>query len=162
MKNFIVKSFNRLLVFLAGALGFAGCDHSNWPAYGCPPEPYNILNISGFVVDENGDPIKDIEVSYAQVKGTEDSDTIVVDKIKSKQDGSFALDIYCYQEPIGMEKHLVIATDVDGETNGSYETDVKTLDLDDQQFYSTRKITFVLREKPTASEPEDNGEDEQA
>lgn len=41
MKNFIVKSFNRLLVFLAGALGFAGCDHSNWPAYGCPPEPYN-------------------------------------------------------------------------------------------------------------------------
>lgn len=59
MRNTFLKQFNRLLVFLAGALGFAGCDHPNWPAYGCPPEPYNILNISGFVVDENGDPIKD-------------------------------------------------------------------------------------------------------
>lgn len=159
MKNFIVKSFNRLLVFLAGALGFTGCEQPVYPTYGCPPESYCDLDISGFVVDENGEPIQDIEVSYAQVNDENDQDTVVVKKSKSKADGSFALRIWIDSEPIGVIANLVTAKDVDGETNGNYETEIKVLDQSSIVGYSNQKLSFVLREKPETPDPEDNGED---
>lgn len=154
MKN-IAKLLNGLMAFVLGALGFSslmGC-----AAYGCPPEPYNALHVSGFVVNENGEPIKNIEVSYAQVNGTENPDTVVIGKIKSKSDGSFDLNLAGF-DITGFESgHLVIATDVDGDANGSYETEVKEITMaDDSYSRTTYRMTFVMKEKRTTPDVEED------
>lgn len=162
MKEKLVSLFNSVLAMVAAALGLSSCDGPfPAPMYGCPYDPYKMLDMSGYVVDEEGNPIEDIKVSLAKVTESTDGalDTVDLQSTKSKTDGDFSM--YIRIDPYD-SKYLLVATDVDGDANGSFETGVKTLELDNQQYQSTQRVTFVLREKPTASEPEDNGEDEQA
>lgn len=162
MKNKVIKQLNRLIAFVLGVLGFSSLTGCLAPEYGCPYEPYDIQRFFGYVVDESGNPIKDIEVSCAQTFSNADGsvDTVYIRKTRSNPDGSFKMDVDVID--LRDNVNLLIATDVDGEANGSYETAVKNISINNYGLWEEHATTFVLREKPTTSEPEDNGEDDQA
>lgn len=146
MKN-IVKQLNRLMAFVLGVLGFSslmGCG-----AYGCPSADFDI---SGRVVNESDEPIEGIEV---QILDTWSNSSAI-----TNTDGEYAIKTSGYPR----NTISVVATDIDGEQNGLYDSYLVTVNANykkrGRSEWYKGKHTGVVNFKLHAAEPTEPEEPE--
>ena len=117
--HFILKGFNWILAGLLSLLGFSVTSCGATDEYG---SPYAEYELKGKVTDMNGDPIQGIEINYGGIYNNVLSPSYISEIYKSPQtqkDGSY--DIKFEDSPMGIVR--IIAKDIDGPENGSFETD---------------------------------------
>ena len=115
----ILKGFNWILAGLLSLLGFSVTSCGATDEYG---SPYAEYELKGKVSDLNGDPIQGIEINYGGIYNNVLSPSYISEIYKSPQtqkDGSY--DIKFEDSPMGIVR--IIAKDIDGPENGSFETD---------------------------------------
>lgn len=115
----ILKGFNWILAGLLSLLGFSVTSCGATDEYG---SPYAEYELKGKVTDMNGDPIQGIEINYGGIYNNVLSPSYISEIYKSPQtqkDGSY--DIKFEDSPMGIVR--IIAKDIDGPENGSFETD---------------------------------------
>ena len=100
----ILKGFNWILAGLLSLLGFSVTSCGATDEYG---SPYAEYELKGKVTNMNGDPIQGIELNYGGKSP------------QTQKDGSY--DIKFEDSPMGIVR--IIAKDIDGPENGSFETD---------------------------------------
>ncbi len=143
MKQNILKFFNSLLVFIAGALGLTGCGHG-WgivAEYGCPNADFDL---SGRVVNESDEAIEGIEVKLLD-SWENASDT-------TNADGEYAIKTSGFP----LSEISVVAVDIDGDQNGLYASDTVKVKAEytggDGRWYDGKHIG-VVNFKLHAAEP---------
>lgn len=115
---------SKILKFLMVALGFGTYTSCDGPdMYGCPmpaPEygcPYAEYNFDVDVVDSDNDaPIEGIRVSVIEKYSEQYTDTLAVGL--TQPDGKVRLQV----GRMPTDKHTLVADDVDGEANGSFDS----------------------------------------
>ena len=115
--HFILKGFNWILAGLLSLLGFSVTSCGATDEYG---SPYAEYELKGKVTDMNGDPIQGIEINYGGIYNNVLSPSYISEIYKSPQtqkDGSY--DIKFEDSPMGIVR--IIAKDIDGPENGSFE-----------------------------------------
>lgn len=115
----ILKGFNWILAGLLSLLGFSVTSCGATEEYG---SPYAEYELKGKVTNMNGDPIQGIEINYGGIYNNVLSPSYISEMSKSPQtqkDGSY--DIKFKDFP--MDTIRIIAKDMDGAANGSFETD---------------------------------------
>lgn len=126
--HFILKGFNWILAGLLSLLGFSVTSCGATDEYG---SPYAEYELKGKVTDMNGDPIQGIEINYGGIYNNVLSPSYINEIYKSPQtqkDGSY--DIKFEDSPMGIVR--IIAKDIDGPENGSFETD--SIDVKIEEF----------------------------
>ena len=119
MKSRISKFLMALLGFGAfsscgGGPDMYGCPPIHAPEYGCPYAEYNFdVDI---VDSENDAPIEGIRVSVIEEYSEEYTDTLAVGLTQA--DGKVQLQV----GRMPTDKHTLVADDVDGEANGSFDS----------------------------------------
>lgn len=110
---------------LLSLLGFA-CDSDNtFPVkYGVPHAKYSI---KGAVTDTTGTPIPGIEILIK----TDHEAPIEKKEVYTDEQGAFDVTYTAFPE----EKFILIAKDIDGETNGSFKTDSVEVVFGEKDFY---------------------------
>ena len=124
----ILKGFNWILAGLLSLLGFSVTSCGATDEYG---SPYAEYELKGKVTDMNGDPIQGIEINYGGIYKNVLSPSHISEIYKSPQtqkDGSY--DIKFEDSPMGIVR--IIAKDIDGPENGSFETD--SIDVKIEEF----------------------------
>ena len=124
----ILKGFNWILAGLLSLLGFSVTSCGATDEYG---SPYAEYELKGKVTDMNGDPIQGIEINYGGIYNNVLSPSHISEIYKSPQtqkDGSY--DIKFEDSPMGIVR--IIAKDIDGPENGSFETD--SIDVKIEEF----------------------------
>ena len=108
-KNFLIYT-NALLTIILGMLGFTSCDSENGSQeeYGTPIVDYHVI---GNVTDQNGNPIKGIQITVKNGGEQQDKPFIYTD-----EKGGYAT-AEC-QDVFLRDNLRVIMEDVDGEMNG--------------------------------------------
>lgn len=111
-------------------LGFSGCDligHIVAPVceYGMPHADYKVV---GEVKDQDGNPIKDLQVKYRHFMGTytdeqgQEQENWLEQDLTTDENGKVNSSVNDWETDMrNIEIHLV---DVDGEANGLYDTKV--------------------------------------
>ena len=115
----ILKGFNWILAGLLSLLGFSVTSCGATDEYG---SPYAEYELKGKVTNMNGDPIQGIELNYGGIYNNVLFSSYISEMYKSPQtqkDGSY--DIKFEDSPMGIVR--IIAKDIDGPENGSFETD---------------------------------------
>ena len=115
----ILKDFNWILAGLLSLLGFSVTSCGATDEYG---SPYAEYELKGKVTNMNGDPIQGIELNYGGIYNNVLFSSYISEMYKSPQtqkDGSY--DIKFEDSPMGIVR--IIAKDIDGPENGSFETD---------------------------------------
>jgi putative lipoprotein (rSAM/lipoprotein system) len=142
-----IKGTNWALGGLMALLGFAGaasCDTAE--EYGSPHADYSI---KGKVTNEQGAAIPGIQIEVVKYK-TEDYRE--ADTVYTQSNGDFAWD----NSSTLLDELDIIATDIDGEKNGSYETTEVSVAFKQEdlkggkswyQGKAEKEITIKLKEK---------------
>ena len=124
----ILKGFNWILAGLLSLLGFSVTSCGATDEYG---SPYAEYELKGKVTNMNGDPIQGIELNYGGIYNNVLFSSYISEMYKSPQtqkDGSY--DIKFEDSPMGIVR--IIAKDIDGPENGSFETD--SIDVKIEEF----------------------------
>ncbi len=121
----ILLHINNLLAFIVGILGFSGCrEQFIRPSefsdemvvkYGCPVA---MFDISGRVTDEAEEAIEGIEVRVEALAG-DDNWIPVAEPVASDAEGLYVVRDRAFPS----DSLRVIASDIDGENNGAYQSD---------------------------------------
>lgn len=138
MREFFIKYFGRILAIL-------GCSTMVTACYGVPEVPFEV---KGRVVDaQTGKPIKGIRVTvssgcgYGATSGVgsmaNPGDSYPQSEYTSP-DGSFSVTLYEHYSPDGF---MVECSDVDGESNGSYESSKEAVPVENS-------LGFVIEMTP--------------
>ncbi len=144
-------------------------EDSDTTLYGCQYSEYSV-NVTGTVKDNNNNPIKGIKLTYKyklEYEGEVETTSL------SDENGSFELSdssFLCFD--YGLESNKIIAEDIDGELNGSFETkEINDIDLScssskpldeydyDNVLLCTGEVNLVLESKETADEDAIDDED---
>jgi putative lipoprotein (rSAM/lipoprotein system) len=118
----LLKSVNWVLAGILSMLGFSGCEIKKVgpEEYGTP---HATLSLHGKVTGKDGKPVENINVKL--------SEPIYVDSVSTDAAGgySFTLDVY------SIDEFNVIASDIDGELNGSYQSDTVRVKITEEDYY---------------------------
>lgn len=147
----ILKSVNCLLTGILMLLGFSSCDQVSTDMYGTPHANFTI---KGKVVNEENMPIPDIEITcLVGHQGDNKSEFDTIPPVSTSPTGTFS----CQFEEFPTDKLRIIATDIDGTRNGSYEKDSTDLALSSDDYKGDKgdwfngsvekKINFNLKRK---------------
>ena len=118
----IQKSVNWLLTGILTLLGFSSCE----PGAAMYGTPYANFTIKGKVVNEESIPVPDIEIKcLVEYHGDNRSWFDTIPTVSTSAAGTF----HCQFEEFPTNKLRIIATDIDGPRNGSYEKDSADLTL---------------------------------
>ena len=123
MKAQIFKLANWLIMSVISLLGFSACSiiGNQTEMYGTPTSDYKA---NGCVTDEDGKPIKGIEVKVLLTDWRQESATANGGVVYSRMDGTFETIKYNDDERL----YSLTITDVDGAENGG-EFETKVIDL---------------------------------
>ena len=114
MREFFIKYFGRILAIL-------GCSTMVTACYGVPSDVS--FEVKGRVVDaQSGNPIKNIKVTVEVENGYGPPSSEY-----TSPDGEFSITFYEHYYPGGF---MVMCTDVDGESNGLYESSKETVPIE--------------------------------
>ncbi|MDR0757481.1 MAG: radical SAM-associated putative lipoprotein, partial [Tannerella sp.] len=119
--HILMKGVNWVLAGLVSILGFSGCDKGTPVEYGVP---YAMFTFQGKVTNRAGEPVPDIKV---EVK---DGDNFAHPALTDAEGHYSAL-----FSAFPVEDFQVIASDIDGETNGSYLNDSVQVRVDKEDYY---------------------------
>ena len=123
----LLKAVNWMLAGLLTMLGFsvASCDETA-VEYGTPHAEYEV---KGKVTDQSGEPIPGIEVRYGMIyrpMADPEERRDVYETSRTGVDGRYQATFSAFPQ----RKMRIIATDVDGPENGSYQTDSVDVEID--------------------------------
>ena len=117
LKTFLFRKVNALLGAVLALLGCNSCSVEDEPAlYGCP---YAYYQVEGAVLDEAGNPLKDIQVVYKIPMY--DSYYYSLDTVYTQADGTFKME----ERSIDKDSVRVVAEDL----NGVYAPDSMNVEL---------------------------------
>jgi putative lipoprotein (rSAM/lipoprotein system) len=151
MSRALIKGTNWMLAVILSMLGFSGCDLGNEDVVG-PVEygtPYAKFSFNGTVTNKDGNPVKDIKVEIDRqgvIYLTEPMSTDTLGRYSTM----FA--------DFPVEDFKVIVSDVDGEENGSYQSDTIAVKITKDDYYeqghgawyhgsATKKVDVELEDK---------------
>ncbi|MBP3518174.1 MAG: radical SAM-associated putative lipoprotein [Parabacteroides sp.] len=120
-KNFttLLKSINWLLTSILTLLGYSACDSSE-PGADMYGSPHANFTIKGKVVNQENKPVPDLEIKcLVEHRGDNRSWFDTIPPVSTTQAGTFT----CQFVEFPTDNLRIIATDVDGDLNGSYEKD---------------------------------------
>jgi putative lipoprotein (rSAM/lipoprotein system) len=141
----LIKGANWALAGLLSLLGFSGCGDS-LIEYGTPHADYTFR---GMVTNEAGEPVPDIKVVATATYANEENPVL------SNAGGHYSV----LFSSIGRIKEAqLIASDIDGETNGAYQNDTIQVIINDSDYYgkgdghwnvgaAEKEVNIVLKEK---------------
>lgn len=141
----------KIIIALLAALGFGGCERMGKEMYGVPGtveygSPHADYHISGHVTDPAGEPVEGIQVV---VGNGYNAAGILTDEA-----GAYTIETLNY---FGSQLE-VTATDIDGETNGSFATETVAVKITPDDYTGgkgwyrgsvTKEVDFELDETTT-------------
>jgi putative lipoprotein (rSAM/lipoprotein system) len=146
MNRSLIKGTNRILSGILALLGFPGCTE-NEPAeeYGTP---YATFTFQGTVADKAGNPVKDIKIEAGR-PGEEHAESLGL----THETGRYSVTFQTYP---GSDFQL-IASDIDGEANGSFLNDTVPVRITKDDYYeqgqgwnsgsAAKEVNITLEEK---------------
>jgi putative lipoprotein (rSAM/lipoprotein system) len=145
----LTKSINWILAGILTVLGFSGCEN-NLDEYG---SPYATYRFRGLVTNKAGNPVKNIKIEVMELHSHSEHDAIP-NPILSNDDGSY----YVSVGTTPTDEFRIIFSDIDGETNGSYQNDTIPVKITEKDYYDKgdgkwyygaveKQIDYVLKEK---------------
>jgi putative lipoprotein (rSAM/lipoprotein system) len=141
----LMKGANWVLAGLLSVLGFSGCDKNEpMDAYGTP---YATFTFHGRVTNRAGEPVPDIKI---EVKASDDTGNPALTNASGHYSALF--------QAFSLEDFQVIASDIDGEANGSYLSDTIQVKVGKEDYYekgdegwnmgsASKEVDIVLKEK---------------
>lgn len=124
-----LKSFNWLLTSVLMLLGFSTCDSE--PGATMYGTPHADFTIKGKVINQENMPIPDIEIKcLVEHHGDNRHWFDTIPAVSTDPAGVF----HCQFEEFPTDKLRIIATDIDGPKNGSYEKDSTNLTLSSDDY----------------------------
>lgn len=116
----VLKSYNTLITFLVSLLGFASsCDWMGGRAmYGTPMADFVV---KGKVESKSNKPVVGIKVEMSKEYDSENGKTLVFVNSATSDGGNGAYELIGRDDPLD-QTFKIKFTDVDGTTNGEYET----------------------------------------
>jgi putative lipoprotein (rSAM/lipoprotein system) len=108
MHRRLIKSVNWILAGILSILGFSVCVGPD--EYG---SPYATFSLRGKVTDKDGKPVKDIDIKLGF------PETSYYNSVYTNKEGDYSMKFDFYH----IEEFNIIASDIDGDLNGSYQND---------------------------------------
>jgi putative lipoprotein (rSAM/lipoprotein system) len=146
MHRRLIKSVNWILAGILSILGFSGCDIKKVEPveYG---SPYATFSLRGKVTDKDGKPVEDINIKLGF------PETSYYDSVYTNKEGDYSMMFDCYH----IEEFNIIASDIDGDLNGSYQNDTIQVKITDEDYYekgsgnwnhgsAAKEVDIVLKE----------------
>jgi putative lipoprotein (rSAM/lipoprotein system) len=143
----LIKSANWVLGGLLSILGFSGCDKNEKQAleYGVP---YATYTFHGQVTNRAGEPVPDIKIEIRSAMNA--AGNPVLTSVKGDYSAQF--------KAFSVEDFQVVASDIDGEANGSYRSDTVAVKVGNEDYYEkgsgngnygsvAREVNIALEEK---------------
>ncbi|MDR2120834.1 MAG: radical SAM-associated putative lipoprotein [Tannerella sp.] len=152
MNRSLIRGINWILTGLLSMLGFSGCSDKDGvtPEYGVMMEygtPYATFLFQGKVTDKAGKPVQDIKVEVSR------DDRPVANPTITNAYGQYFAEFKFFPH----KDFQVIASDIDGEANGSYRNDTIRVEIAETDYYeqgegwnkgsAAKEINIVLKEK---------------
>jgi len=144
--------FNTILTAILGLLGLNGCIYNK---YGIPAAMYgvptNLLNASGEVVDEAGQPLEGIGIG---VIGEFNEEFYPITTTASDGKFAFSEDVFYMGDSL-----RIVASDIDSTQNGSYQNDTILVNpqfewVDSWNSEATiSEIKLTMKQNPATDEP---------
>ena len=137
MSRRLLSFQTKVIAFLMGLLGFSACsdtekDDENVVMYGTPTAQFVV---KGSVINKNEQPIQNIktviEVIYRDTEGKILSHPL--DSVQTNTKGEFEITKYT---PSYNSRFAMRFEDSDGEANGSYQTEIDTIQFKPEDFKS--------------------------
>lgn len=128
-----LKGTNWALAGLLSFLGFSGCDIIGRVEYGTPHAEYEV---KGTITNEAGKNIPDIQVKLAQGKRGGYIESGIT--VKTDEMGHYSASVTTFPG----KDFVMIVTDTDGETNGSYASDTIAVRFEEKDYYKKGKGWF--------------------
>lgn len=128
-----LKGTNWALAGLLSFLGFSGCDIIGRVEYGTPHAEYEV---EGTITNEAGKNIPDIQVKLAQGKRGGYIESGIT--VKTDEMGHYSASVTTFPG----KDFVMIVTDTDGETNGSYASDTIAVRFEEKDYYKKGKGWF--------------------
>lgn len=128
-----LKGTNWALAGLLSFLGFSGCDIIGRVEYGTPHAEYEV---KGTITNEAGKKIPDIQVKLAQGKRGGYIESGIT--VKTDEMGHYSASVTTFPG----KDFVMIVTDTDGETNGSYASDTIAVRFEEKDYYKKGKGWF--------------------
>ena len=128
-----LKGTNWALAGLLSFLGFSGCDIIGRVEYGTPHAEYEV---KGTITNEAGKNIPDIQVKLAQGKRGGYIESGIT--VKTDEMGHYSASVTTFPG----KDFVMIVTDTDGETNGSYASDTIAVRFEEKDYYKKSKGWF--------------------
>lgn len=128
-----LKGTNWALAGLLSFLGFSGCDIIGRVEYGTPHAEYEV---KGTITNEAGKNIPDIQVKLAQGKRGGYIESGIT--VKTDEMGYYSASVTTFPG----KDFVMIVTDTDGETNGSYASDTIAVRFEEKDYYKKGKGWF--------------------
>ncbi|MGP1463427.1 radical SAM-associated putative lipoprotein [Tannerella sp.] len=128
-----LKGTNWALAGLLSFLGFSGCDIVGGVEYGTPHAEYEV---KGTITNEAGKNIPDIQVKLAQGKRGGYIESGIT--VKTDEMGHYSASVTTFPG----KDFVMIVTDTDGETNGSYASDTIAVRFEEKDYYKKGKGWF--------------------
>ena len=128
-----LKGTNWALAGLLSFLGFSGCDIIGRVEYGTPHAEYEV---KGTITNEAGKNIPDIQVNLAQGKRGGYIESGIT--VKTDEMGHYSASVTTFPG----KDFVMIVTDTDGETNGSYASDTIAVRFEEKDYYKKGKGWF--------------------
>jgi len=128
-----LKGTNWALAGLLSFLGFSGCDIIGRVEYGTPHAEYEV---KGTITNEAGKNIPDIQVKLAQGKRGGYIESGIT--VKTDEMGHYSASVTTFP----CKDFVMIVTDTDGETNGSYASDTIAVRFEEKDYYKKGKGWF--------------------
>ncbi|MDR1601926.1 MAG: radical SAM-associated putative lipoprotein [Tannerella sp.] len=141
----LLKGVNWVLAGLLSVLGFSGCDNGNETLeYG---SPYATFTFHGKVTNQAGEPVPDIKI---EVNASHDFGNPALSDATGHYSALF--------QAFPVEDFQVIASDIDGEANGSYRNDTIQVKVGKEDYYekksgnwnygsAAKEVNIELKEK---------------
>ncbi|MCD7851202.1 MAG: radical SAM-associated putative lipoprotein [Parabacteroides sp.] len=151
----LLKTANWILACILAMLGFTGCHDEEMDdlvaMYGTPHANFMI---NGKVVNKENMPISDIEIKcLVEHHGNSKSWFDTIPAVSTNSAGTFT----CQFEEIPTSRLRIIATDIDGALNGSYEKDSTDIAISNSDYKGDKggwfegsvekEVNFILKEE---------------
>lgn len=128
MKKFVLRTYGKIIAWVLAVLGLHSCDITPAAEYGTPTADFVV---KGKVNNaHNLQPIKDMAVIHKSDTAPYGNDTVRTDA-----NGNYELKFK--KTAFGSEDITVYASDIDGETNGTYHSD--TIQIKAHEFKQVKK-----------------------
>lgn len=118
--NYILKATNWVLTFLLACLGFSGCDNVGVAEYGTP---HSDFTIKGKVTNQKGEEVPNIRISTIYNNKRYEPYS-AKDTTYTNSNGDYSINI----DAFGIQNVQVLAEDIDGEQNGTLQSDSTKFD----------------------------------